>query len=53
MVVEDKIFTVMIRAPKQGVVSLIHPETAELQADVKETSPSTRPDPNGNGCCAL
>lgn len=40
MVIKDKIFTVMTKAPKQGLVSLIHSERDELKADVKETSPS-------------
>lgn len=40
MVIKDKIFTVMIKAPKQVLVSLIHSERDELKADVKETSPS-------------
>ena len=53
MVIEDKIFTVMIKAPKQALVSLIHPERDKLKPDVKETSSSTRSDPTGNGCGAL
>lgn len=53
MVIEDKIFTVMIKAPKQRLASLNHLERDELKADVKETSPSTHPDPMGSGCRAL